>query len=109
LRTHANHHAHKIADVVSAAAFAGGALGAIPEIRLRICDIDHLPRHRYKQRQRHTTFGWIRIRANDSIQQLEKIDHRSLNAAWRHVAEAWLRCQGLITVSINKKCYPITR
>jgi transposase InsO family protein len=66
----------------------------------------HLPRHRYKQRQRHATFGWIRIRANDSIQQLEKIDHRSLNAAWRHAAEAWLRCQGLITVSINKKVLP---
>jgi hypothetical protein len=41
----------------------------------------HLPRHRYKRRQLHATFGWIRIRANDSIQQLEKIDHRSLNAA----------------------------
>jgi transposase InsO family protein len=66
----------------------------------------HLPRHRYKQRQRHAIFGWIRIRANDSIQQLEKIDHRSLNAAWRHAAEAWLRCQGLITVSINKKVLP---
>jgi transposase InsO family protein len=66
----------------------------------------HLPRHRYNQRQRHAIFGWIRIRANDSIQQLEKIDHRSLNAAWRHAAEAWLRCQGLITVSINKKVLP---
>jgi transposase InsO family protein len=66
----------------------------------------HLPRHRYKQRQRHATFGWIRIRANDSIQQLEKIDHRSLNAAWRHAAESWLRCQGLIIVSINKKVLP---
>ncbi|HEY1792917.1 MAG TPA: hypothetical protein VGG34_08355 [Opitutaceae bacterium] len=66
----------------------------------------HLPRHRYKQRQRHATFEWIRIRANDSIKQLEKIDHRSLNAAWRHAAEAWLRCQGLITISINKKVLP---
>jgi hypothetical protein len=36
----------------------------------------------------------------------EKIDHRSLNAAWRHDAETWLRCQGLITVSINKKVLP---
>jgi transposase InsO family protein len=66
----------------------------------------HQPRHRYNRRDRLATFGWIRIHANDRIQQLEKIDHRSLNAAWRHAAETWLRCQGLITVSINKKVLP---
>jgi len=66
----------------------------------------HQPRHRYNRRHRLATFGWIRIRANDSIEQMEKIDQRSLNAAWRHAAETWLRCQGLITVSINKKVLP---
>ena len=66
----------------------------------------HQPRHRYSRRDRLATFGWIRIHANDRIQQLEKIDHRSLNAAWRHAAETWLRCRGLITVSINKKVLP---
>jgi transposase InsO family protein len=66
----------------------------------------HQPRRRHNRRERLATFGWIRIHANDSIQQLEKIDHRSLNAAWRHAAETWLRCQGLITVSINKKVLP---
>jgi transposase InsO family protein len=66
----------------------------------------HQPRHRYSLRQRLATFGWIRVHANDRIQQLEKIDRRSLNAAWRHAAESWLRCQGLITVSINKKVLP---
>jgi transposase InsO family protein len=70
----------------------------------------HQPRHRYNRRERLATFGWIRIHAMDRIQQLEKIDHRSLNAAWRHAAETWLRCQGLITVSINRKVdYPIIR
>ncbi len=66
----------------------------------------HQPRHRYNRRLRLASFGWIRIQAKDRIQQLEKIDHRSLNAAWRHAAETWLRCQGLITVSINKKVLP---
>jgi hypothetical protein len=66
----------------------------------------HQPRHRYNRRHRLATFGWIPIHANDRIQQLEKIDHRSVNAAWRHAAENWLRCQGLITVSINKKVLP---
>jgi transposase InsO family protein len=66
----------------------------------------HQPRRRYNRRLRLATFEWIRVHANDRIQQLEKIDHRSLNAAWRHAAETWLRCQGLITVSINKKVLP---
>jgi len=66
----------------------------------------HQPRHRYSRRDRLATFGWIRVHAKDRIQQLEKIDHRSLNAAWRHATETWLRCQGLITVSINKKVLP---
>lgn len=66
----------------------------------------HQPRRRHNRRARLATFGWIRIHANDRIQQLETIDHRSLNAAWRHAAEAWLRCQGLITVTINKKVLP---
>jgi transposase InsO family protein len=66
----------------------------------------HQPRRRHNRRDRLATFGWIRIHANDRIQQLERIDHRSLNAAWRHAAETWLRCQGLIIVSINNKVLP---
>ena len=66
----------------------------------------HQPRHRYNRRERLATFGWIWIRARDRIEQLEKIDRRSLNAAWRHAAETWLRCQGLIIVTINKKVLP---
>jgi transposase InsO family protein len=66
----------------------------------------HQPRHRYNRRERLATFEWIRIHAMDRIEQLETIDHRSLNAAWRHAAETWLRCQGLITVTINNKVLP---
>jgi hypothetical protein len=52
-------------------------------------------------------FEWIRVHAKDRIQhQLEKIDQRSVRAAWRRAAETWLRCQGLITVSINQKVLP---
>jgi transposase InsO family protein len=72
----------------------------------------HRPRHRFNRRARLATFEWIRIRAKDRMGKLETIDHRSLNAAWRHAAETWLRCQGLITVTINNKVlpnYPLNR
>jgi transposase InsO family protein len=60
----------------------------------------------YSKRQRLAIFEWIRTHANDRIHQLEKIDQRSVLAAWRRAAETWLRCQGLITVSINQKVLP---
>jgi hypothetical protein len=63
----------------------------------------HLPRHRYGRRERSAIFDLIRTCALDSVRQLEKVDQRSLDAAWRHAAESWLRCQGLITVSLNPK------
>ena len=66
----------------------------------------HQPHAQLSKRERLATFEWIRIHTNDRIQQLEKIDHRSVLAAWRHAAETWLRCQGLITVSINQKVLP---
>lgn len=61
---------------------------------------------RFTKRERLTVFEWIRVHAIDSIDQLEKIDHRSVLAAWRLATETWLRCQGLITVSINPKVLP---
>jgi transposase InsO family protein len=66
----------------------------------------HRPHARYTKRDRLNAFVWIRVHAIDRISQLEKIDHRSVLAAWRAAAETWLRCQGLITVSINKKVLP---
>ena len=66
----------------------------------------HQPRACYSKRQRLAIFEWIRIHAKDRINQLEKIDQRSVLAAWRRAAETWLRCQGLITVSINQQVLP---
>jgi len=66
----------------------------------------HQPHAHYAKRERLAIFEWIRVHANDRINQLEKIDHRSVHAAWRRAAETWLRCQGLITVSINQKVLP---
>jgi hypothetical protein len=48
----------------------------------------------------------MRVHAIDKIHQLEKRDHRSVLAAWRGAAESGLRCQGLITVSINNIVLP---
>jgi len=66
----------------------------------------HQPHACFSKRERLAVFEWIRIYAIDRINQLEKIDHRRVRAAWRLAAETWLRCQGLITVSINQKVLP---
>ncbi len=67
----------------------------------------HQPHAHYAKRERLAIFEWIRVHAKDRIQhQPEKIDQRSVRAAWRRAAETWLRCQGLITVSINQKVLP---
>lgn len=66
----------------------------------------HQPHARYAKRERLAIFEWIRVHAHDRIQQLEKVDQRSVLAAWRRAAETWLRCQGLITVTINQKVLP---
>jgi hypothetical protein len=66
----------------------------------------HQPHVCLGKRERLAIFEWIHLHAIDRINQLEKIDQRSVLAAWRHAAETWLRCQGLITVSINKKVLP---
>jgi hypothetical protein len=64
------------------------------------------PRARYSRRARLAVFESIRHHAIDRIHHLEKRDRRSVLAAWRAAAESWLRCQGLITVSINRKVLP---
>lgn len=66
----------------------------------------HQPHAHYSKRARLAAFEWIKLHAIHRIKQLEKIDQRSVLAAWRASAETWLRCQGLITVSINKKVLP---
>lgn len=66
----------------------------------------HQPHLRYSKRERLATFRRIRLHANDRLESLERLDQRSIGAAWRHAAETWLRCQGLITVSINQQVLP---
>jgi transposase InsO family protein len=66
----------------------------------------HQPHAHLSKRDRLAVFEWIRVHAIDSINQLESVDHRSVRAAWRLATETWLRCQGLITVSINQKVLP---
>lgn len=63
----------------------------------------HRPRHRFSRRARQAIFALISLAAKASIEQLERMDHRSIDAAWRHAVEAWLVCQGLITVTTNPK------
>ncbi len=66
----------------------------------------HRARRTFSRRSRHAIFALICIRAKDNVSKLERLDQRSLNAAWRHAAEAWLVCQGLITVSSTQKVSP---
>ena len=63
-------------------------------------------RSRFGKRERHTAFEWIRIRSNEILTTMEKLDRRSFGAAWRLAAETWLRCQHLITISVNGKVLP---
>jgi transposase InsO family protein len=71
------------------------------------CEIYYQQRHaRYGKSDRLAVFEWIKIHAIDRIKRLEKVDQRSAHAAWRAAAESWLRCQGLITVSVNNKVLP---
>ena len=66
----------------------------------------HQARRKHTRRARLAIFEWIRLHSIDSVKQMEKIDQRSVDAAWRQAAETWLRCQGLITVSINQQVLP---
>jgi len=66
----------------------------------------HRRRHRFNRKARHAIFALITLRAKDSLSKLERLDQRSVDTAWRHAAEAWLVCQGLITVSSTQKVSP---
>src|SRR6185437_8497729 len=66
----------------------------------------HQPPSRFGKRERHDTFEWISNHSNAILQRMEKPNRRSADAAWRQATETWLRCQGLITVSLNQKVLP---
>jgi hypothetical protein len=60
----------------------------------------------WTRRERQKIFAWIGARATRILSAMENPNHCHLRRAWRRSAEAWLRCQGLIEVSINQK--PVT-
>ena len=66
----------------------------------------HQPRSRFGKRERHATFEWIKDRSNATMQNMEKLDRRRVRAACRLAVETWLRCQGLISLSLNGKVLP---
>jgi hypothetical protein len=66
----------------------------------------HQTRTRFTRRERHATFQWLTAHSNATIQNTKTTDHRSAGAAWRLAAETWLRCQGMITITINNHVLP---
>ncbi|MCH7229121.1 hypothetical protein, partial [Haloferula sp. A504] len=57
---------------------------------------------------RRQIFEWISARAEATLgMPWETSDHHARSAAWRRAVEAWLRCQGLVTVSRTPKPSPI--
>jgi len=62
---------------------------------------------RWDRRQRQEIFAWIGARAKRMLRAMENPNRCHLRRAWRRSAEAWLRRQGLITVSINSQ-QPVT-
>jgi hypothetical protein len=58
--------------------------------------------------ERRHIFEWISARTEGTLgTKWETSDHHARNAAWRRAVDAWLRCQGLVTVSRKQKPSPI--
>jgi len=66
------------------------------------------PRRGWSRRQRQEIFVWIKTRADDMMREMEKRDQQSYRRAWRAAVLAWLRCQGLVTVSEPKSVTPFS-
>jgi len=63
-------------------------------------------KRRWSRRQREKTFAWIGARAKRMLSAMDHPNRSDLRRAWRRSVESWLRCQGLIAVSINQQ--PVT-
>ena len=48
------------------------------------------------------TFRWIGARTKRILRAMDRPHQRDLICAWRRAVESWLRCQGLVAVSINQ-------
>jgi hypothetical protein len=70
-------------------------------------DIFHQSGHRrFSSAQRRAALRWIVTCACAMLNHRRSRERRSISAAWRHAAESWLRCQGLITVATTKNVSP---
>jgi hypothetical protein len=66
----------------------------------------HQSRSHFGKRERHATFEWIKSHSNATMKKMDKLDRHSIDAAWRLSVESWLRCQGLIILTLNGKVLP---
>jgi len=57
------------------------------------------PRLHVPKPERAAIFDWIWQRARRTLSTMETVHPRSLPTAWRHAAELWLRCQGLMAIN----------
>lgn len=68
----------------------------------------HVPHFAPGAARRRDIFEWISAHAEDTLgAPWETSDHHARAAAWRRAVDAWLRCQGLITVSQTYKPSPL--
>lgn len=63
-------------------------------------------RSKYTRPQRKEVYDQIIAIATQVMEQLDVTDRCAAEAAWRLSVETWLRHQGLITVTVNKKVLP---
>ena len=69
------------------------------------CAVFHDPtqRRRWSRRQRQHIFRLLFQQFGRTIGSMAKGNHHSPATAWRVTVEAWLRCQGLISIRQNQK------
>ena len=68
----------------------------------RLCN-DDTQRQRWTKRQRQTNFRLLLEKFGAMIGNTTNGRHLKHTTAWRVTVEAWLRCQGLITIRQNQK------
>jgi hypothetical protein len=59
----------------------------------------HAPRLRVAKSERLAIFNWIWQSTQRRLSAMDTVNQRSLQTAWRHAAESWLRRQRLIAVN----------
>ena len=69
------------------------------------CARFHDPRHRLRltRRQRRQIFQLLCRMFWQRVENMTPRNHHAYAACWRRTVETWLRCQGLISIRLNKK------